>query len=329
MTSSFPSCYRDPPLIATGNVCLTQSVTHAAEALIQGRLVAFPTETVYGLGADATQDKAVAQVFAAKNRPSFNPLIVHVASLEEAAALGEFGIEASELAKLFWPGPLTLVVPRREGCAVSLLASAGLPTIALRVPGHPLAQALLKAARLPVVAPSANPSGRISPTTAAHVREGLGDKVSVILDGGPSMIGLESTIIGCTGERAVLLRPGGLARQEIEKVLGHKLASGGDTKKPSAPGQLESHYAPRARLRLNATTAKPGEAYLAFGEAPDARFNLSPAGDLTEAAANLFRLLHELDATGVDAIAVAPVPHEGLGEAINDRLKRAAAPRTP
>ena len=329
MTSSFPSCYRDPPLIATGNVCLTQSVTHAAEALIQGRLVAFPTETVYGLGADATQDKAVAQVFAAKNRPSFNPLIVHVASLEEAAALGEFGIEASELAKLFWPGPLTLVVPRREGCAVSLLASAGLPTIALRVPGHPLAQALLKAARLPVVAPSANPSGRISPTTAAHVREGLGDKVSVILDGGPSMIGLESTIIGCTGERAVLLRPGGLARQEIEKVLGHKLASGGDAKKPSAPGQLESHYAPRARLRLNATTAKPGEAYLAFGEAPDARFNLSPAGDLTEAAANLFRLLHELDATGVDAIAVAPVPHEGLGEAINDRLKRAAAPRTP
>jgi L-threonylcarbamoyladenylate synthase len=271
----------------------------------------------------------VAQVFVAKNRPSFNPLIVHVASLEEAAALGEFGREASELAKLFWPGPLTLVVPRRQGCAVSLLASAGLPTIALRVPKHPLAQALLKTARRPVVAPSANPSGRISPTTAAHVKEGLGDKVSVILDGGPSSIGLESTIIGFTGGRAVLLRPGGLARQEIEKALGHKLGSGGDAKKPSAPGQLESHYAPRASLRLNAKAAKEGEAYLAFGEAPAARFNLSPAGDLTEAAANLFRLLHELDATGVAAIAVAPIPDRGLGEAINDRLKRAAAPRSP
>lgn len=269
----------------------------------------------------------MAKVFAAKNRPSFNPLIVHVASLEEAVALGEFGIEACELAKLFWPGPMTLVVPRREGCAVSLLASAGLPTIALRVPRHPLAQALLKAARLPVVAPSANPSGRISPTTAAHVKEGLGDKVSVILDGGPAAIGLESTIIGFAGESAVLLRPGGLARQEIEKALGHKLALGGDAKKPTAPGQLESHYAPRAHVRLDAKVAKPGEAFLAFGAAPEAKFNLSPAGDLTEAAANLFRLLHELDATGVEAIAVAPIPHEGLGEAINDRLKRAAAPR--
>ncbi|MGE3873110.1 MAG: L-threonylcarbamoyladenylate synthase, partial [Parvibaculaceae bacterium] len=277
---------------------MTQSVPHAAEALIEGRLVAFPTETVYGLGADATQDNAVAQVFAAKNRPSFNPLIVHVASLEEAVALGEFGIEASELAKLFWPGPLTLVVPRRVGCAVSPLASAGLSTVALRVPKHPLAQALLKAARRPVVAPSANPSGRVSPTTAAHVREGLGDRVSVILDGGPSAIGLESTIIGFPQGRATLLRPGGLARPSIEKALGHKLASGGDAKRPSAPGQLESHYAPRARLRLNARRVKPGEAYLAFGPAPEARFNLSPRGDLTEAAANLFRLLHALDAAG-------------------------------
>jgi L-threonylcarbamoyladenylate synthase len=270
----------------------------------------------------------VAKVFAAKNRPSFNPLIVHVASLEEAAALGEFGTEASELAKLFWPGPLTLVVPRREGCAVSLLASAGLPTIALRVPKHPLAQALLKAARRPVVAPSANPSGRISPTTAAHVREGLGDKVSVILDGGPSSIGLESTIIGFPGERAVLLRPGGLARNNIERALGHKIALAGNAKKPSSPGQLESHYAPRARLRINAKAPQEGEAYLAFGKAPGARFNLSPSGDLTEAAANLFRLLHELDATGVKVIAVAPIPDHGLGEAINDRLKRAAAPRS-
>jgi L-threonylcarbamoyladenylate synthase len=270
----------------------------------------------------------VAKVFAAKNRPSFNPLIVHVATLEEAAAHGEFGTEASELAKLFWPGPLTLVVPRREGCPVSLLASAGLPTIALRVPGHPLAQTLLKAARRPVVAPSANPSGRISPTTAAHVREGLGDKVSMILDGGPASIGLESTIIGFVGERAVLLRPGGLARANIERALGRKLASGGDAKKPSSPGQLESHYAPRARLRINAQTPQEGEAFLAFGKSPGARFNLSASGDLTEAAASLFRLLHELDGTGVKAIAVAPIPDHGLGEAINDRLRRAAAPRS-
>jgi L-threonylcarbamoyladenylate synthase len=315
-------------LIAAGKAALTQSVTHAAEALLEGKLVAFPTETVYGLGADATQDKAVAQVFAAKNRPSFNPLIVHVASLDEAAALGEFGDEASELAKLFWPGPLTLAVPRRKGCAVSLLASAGLPTIALRVPKHPLAQALLKAARRPVVAPSANPSGRISPTTAAHVKEGLGDKVSLILDGGPSAIGLESTIVGFPNGRATLLRPGGLAREDIERALGHKLAAGGDAKKPSAPGQLESHYAPRARLRLNAEAAREGEAYLAFGEAPEAQFNLSPTGDLTEAAANFFRLLHELDAAEFETIAVAPIPDHGLGEAINDRLKRAAAARS-
>jgi len=252
---------------------------------------------------------------------------VHTASLEEAAARGEFGAGASELAKLFWPGPLTLVVPRRKGCAVSLLASAGLATIALRVPKHPLARDLLRAVRRPVVAPSANPSGRISPTTAAHVKEGLGDKVSIILDGGPSAIGLESTIIGCTGERAVLLRPGGLAREDIERALGHKLALAGDAKRPSAPGQLDSHYAPRAKLRLNAAAAEEGEAYLAFGKVAESKFNLSPTGDLTEAAANLFRLLHELDAAGTRAIAVAPIPNQGLGEAINDRLKRAAAPR--
>jgi len=271
----------------------------------------------------------VARVFAAKGRPSFNPLIVHVPSLEDAVALGEFSPEASELAKLFWPGPLTLVVPRRKSCPVSLLASAGLPSLAIRVPKHPLAQALLKAVRRPVVAPSANRSGRISPTTAAHVRAGLGDKVSVILDGGPAAIGLESTIIGFLDGRASLLRPGGLARQEIESALGHRLAQAGDAKKPSAPGQLESHYAPKAQLRLNAKAVKEGETYLAFGPVPDATFNLSPSGDLVEAAANLFRLLHEIDATGVGAIAVAPIPDRGLGEAINDRLKRAAAPRSP
>lgn len=310
-----------------GEAPLTQSITLAAEALIEGKLVAFPTETVYGLGADATQDRAVAEVFAAKGRPAFNPLIVHVSSLEEAAALGEFNAEASELGKLFWPGPLTLVVPRRQGCPVSLLASAGLGSLAIRVPKHPVAQAFLKAVRRPVVAPSANPSGRISPTTAAHVRAGLGDKVSVILDGGPSAIGLESTIIGFLDGQPSLLRPGGLAREEIERALGHRLVSGGDAKAPSAPGQLESHYAPKARVRLDAEAAREGEAYLAFGAAPEARYNLSPSGDLVEAAANLFRLLHEIDATGVAAIAVAPIPRHGLGEAINDRLNRAAAPR--
>lgn len=299
----------------------------AAEALIEGKLVAFPTETVYGLGADATQDAAVAQVFAAKGRPTFNPLIVHVPSLEDAVALGEFNAEASELAKLFWPGPLTLVVPRRQGCPVSLLASAGLPSLAIRVPRHPLAQDLLKAVRRPVVAPSANPSGRISPTTADHVRAGLGDKVSVILDGGPCDIGLESTIVGFLDERPTLLRPGGLAREEIERALGHKLALGGDAGKPTAPGQLESHYAPKARMRLDAASAREGEVYLAFGTASDSRYNLSPSGDLVEAAANLFRLLHEMDETGAKAIAVAPIPMQGLGEAINDRLRRAAAPR--
>jgi L-threonylcarbamoyladenylate synthase len=323
------NCYRDPPQTATRKALLTHSVTHAAEALIAGKLVAFPTETVYGLGADATRDETVAQVFAAKGRPRFNPLIVHVPSLEDAVALAEFSREASELAKLFWPGPLTLVVPRRKSCPVSLLASAGLPSLAIRVPKHPLAQALLKAARMPVVAPSANLSGRISPTTATHVRAGLGDKVSVILDGGPAPIGLESTIVGFLDGRARLLRPGGLAREEIESALGHKLIAGGDARKPSSPGQLESHYAPRARLRLNAEAAQAGEAYLAFGTAgAGVAYNLSPAGDLTEAAANLFRLLHEIDATGVAAIAVAPIPNKGLGEAINDRLKRAAAPRS-
>jgi L-threonylcarbamoyladenylate synthase len=270
----------------------------------------------------------VARVFAAKGRPSFNPLIVHVPSLEDAVALGEFSPEASELAKLFWPGPLTLVVPRRKGCPVSLLASAGLPSLAIRVPKHPLAQALLKAVRRPVVAPSANPSGRVSPTTAAHVRAGLGDKVSVILDGGPAAIGLESTIIGFLGGRAALFRPGGLAREDIESALGHRLVQADDARKPSAPGQLESHYAPKAQLRLNAKAVKEGEAYLAFGPTPDATFNLSPSGDLIEAAANLFRLLHEIDATGARVIAVAPIPDRGLGEAINDRLKRAAAPRS-
>lgn len=301
-------------------------IREAVAALAAGRLVAFPTETVYGLGADATSDAAVAAVFAAKRRPQFNPLISHVADLDAALALGSFGEQALKLAHIFWPGPLTLVVPRREDCPVSLLASAGLGSIAIRVPAHPLARQLLEAFGKPVVAPSANPSGRLSPTTAAHVRKALASKVAVILDGGPCAVGVESTVVGFTGEAPELLRSGGISRREIEGVLGVPLAA------PTAgslhsPGQLDSHYAPHARLRLAAKRPSETEAFLGFGLYTHGPYNLSPKGDLTEAAANLFRLLHEIDATGAETIAVAPIPSTGLGEAINDRLKRAAAPR--
>lgn len=302
-------------------------IAQAARILRDGGLVAFPTETVYGLGADATSDRAVARVYEAKGRPSFNPLIVHVPDLAAAEKLGEFAEDARRLAATFWPGPLTIVVPRRKECPVSMLASAGLPSLALRVPAHLIAQALLKAVDRPVVAPSANPSGRMSPTTAAHVRVGLGGKVDFILDGGPCAVGVESTIVGFLGDAPEFLRPGGIAREEIERVMGHKLAKARATDTPVAPGQLESHYAPHAQLRLDAETPRPGEIYLGFGER-DGERNLSRSGDLVEAAANLFRMLHELDETGAKSIAVAPIPHQGLGEAINDRLRRAAAPRS-
>jgi L-threonylcarbamoyladenylate synthase len=302
-------------------------IAAAADCLRRGGLVAFPTETVYGLGADATSDRAVARVYEAKGRPTFNPLIVHVTDLESALRLGRFSADAKKLAAAFWPGPLTIVVPRREDCAVSLLASAGLDSLAIRVPAHPIAHALLAKAGLPVVAPSANPSGRVSPTTAAHVRAGLGDKVDMILDGGPCAVGVESTIISFLGGEPELLRPGGLARGDIEKVLGHGIATAKIKGRPVAPGQLASHYAPRARLRLDAKQAHPGEIYLGFG-ASGGELNLSERGDLVEAAANLFSMLHKLDETKVEAIAVAPIPHQGLGEAINDRLRRAAAPRS-
>ena len=312
---------------------ITTDVDRAAEALRAGRLVAFPTETVYGLGADATDDSAVAAIFEAKGRPRINPLIAHVADIDAAMRLGRFGEAARRLAEAFWPGPLTLVVPRAEGCPVSLLATAGLDTLAIRVPAHPLAQKLLRAFGGPVVAPSANVSGRLSPTEAEHVAESpLAEKVAVILDGDECPVGVESTIIGFDPDgTAVLLRPGGIPREEIEAVVGEPLRSGkGGEGTPSAPGQLSSHYAPRARLRLNASAPEEGEMFLAFG--PDAPkgvpgLNLSPAGDLREAAANLFAYLRILDETGVDSIAVAPVPEHGLGEAINDRLRRAAAPR--
>ncbi len=302
-----------------------KDISKAADLLLSGELVAFPTETVYGLGALATDDKAVARIYAAKGRPTFNPLISHVPDVEAAFALGEFSGDALKLAARFWPGPLTLVVPRWSTCTVSLLASAGLSSLAIRVPQHPIALELLRVVGKPVVAPSANPSGRISPTTAQHVRDGLGNKVSMILDGGPCAVGVESTVVSFLEGKATLLRPGGLPRETIEDALGFRLLDA-DTGVMHSPGQMESHYAPHAAMRLNAETAMTDEAYLGFGNF-DGAHNLSPSGDVVEAAANLFRMLHELDATKPERIAVAPIPMGGLGEAINDRLKRAAAPR--
>jgi L-threonylcarbamoyladenylate synthase len=307
-----------------------QGLAQAAAILRAGGLVAFPTETVYGLGADAGDDRAVARIFEAKGRPSFNPLIVHVPNLEEARRLAAFDAEAERLAHAFWPGPLTLVLPLRPGARLSPLVSAGLPTAAIRVPAHPLAQALLAAFGGPVAAPSANPSGRVSPTRADHVMQGLAGRIEAVLDGGPCAVGLESTIIGFD-PGPVLLRPGGLPAEAIEACLGRPLAAArtpGD--RPTAPGQLDSHYAPGAPLRLNVTRPDPGEVWIGFGPAcPGAGLNLSPSGDLVEAAATLFHSLREADrlAGPGGRIAAAPVPDHGLGRAINDRLRRAAAPR--
>lgn len=308
------------------------AIETAAACLSQGGLAAFPTETVYGLGADARHGEAIARLYAAKGRPAFNPLIAHVANVEAARTLAEFNADAETLAAAFWPGPLTLVLPKRPDCPVAALALAGLDTIALRVPAHPTARALLKAFSAPVVAPSANRSGHVSPTSAAHVLSDLRGRIDLILDDGPCAVGVESTIVACLGE-PTLLRPGGLARDEIERVLGRKLAmadANTDDAAPLAPGMLASHYAPKATLRLDAPTPRAGEALLAFGAAPafdGTTINLSARGDLIEAAANLFSHLRALDASGVTSIAVMPVPHEGLGEAINDRLARAAAPK--
>ncbi len=304
----------------------------AALALQEGRLVAFPTETVYGLGADATNDKAVAKIFAAKNRPQFNPLIVHIARSEHADEFAQLSNTAEELMLRFWPGPLTLILPRAPNSAVSLLCTAGLDTVALRCPSHPVARGLIEAAGIPVAAPSANRSGRISPTTAQHVVEELGDAqdLAIILAGGKSGIGVESTVLDLTGETPVLLRPGAVLREEIEETLMRKiLTSSGNAAHPSAPGQLTSHYAPRAKVRLNIRQPDMNEAYLAFGtpprEVPQQFLNLSPNADLFEAAANLFSHLRTLDNNGATSIAVAPIPEVGLGIAINDRLQRAAA----
>ncbi len=308
------------------------SIAEAAAVLRAGGLVAFPTETVYGLGADATSGTAVAGIYAAKQRPSFNPLIAHVPSLAAALREGNFSTAALALAKAFWPGPLTLVVPVASTCSVCDLARAGLASVALRAPSHPVARALLEAAGRPVAAPSANRSGRVSPTTAAHVLADLDGRIDLVLDGGPADVGVESTIMSCLGPEPMLLRPGGVPREAIERVLGRPLADppeAGDPAAPLAPGLLASHYAPRAALRMEARAPGQDEAGLDFGGqfAGAASLDLSPSGDLAEAAANLFGHLRALDATGVAGIAVAPIPASGLGEAINDRLARAAAPR--
>ena len=300
------------------------AIADAARILRDGGLVAFPTETVYGLGADAANGRAVARIFEAKGRPRFNPLIVHVRDAEEAERHAVFNDIARKLAAAFWPGALTLVLPRRDDCRLSELVSAGLRTVALRVPAHPVAARLIAQSGLAVAAPSANASGRITATMAAHVAESLGGKVDLILDGGATPLGLESTVIGFDGGKPVLLRAGAIPREAIEAVAGELAAPADAT--VQAPGQLASHYAPRATLRLNATGARAGETLLGFGpQAPADARNLSRSGDLREAAANLFARLHELDAAG--AIAVMPIPNQGLGEAINDRLRRAAAPR--
>lgn len=300
-------------------------IARAAELLRAGKLVSFPTETVYGLGADARQGKAVAAIYEAKGRPSFNPLIAHVHSAEAAQRYVQWNETAELLAQAFWPGPLTLVLPLRAGHGISPLVTAGLETLGVRVPAHPAGQALLQALDGPVAAPSANPSGKISPTTAAHVQAGLDGRIAAILDNGACGVGLESTIIGLAGPEPLLLRPGGLAAEEIEAVLGDKLVIRDVHDPLTAPGQLLSHYAPGAPVRLNAAAPAEGELYLGFGPG-DCDLNLSERADLAEAAANLFGHLHRLDALG-KPIAVAPVPQHGLGEAINDRLRRAAAPR--
>jgi L-threonylcarbamoyladenylate synthase len=314
------------------------AVAAAARALAEGGLVAFPTETVYGLGADATNPAAIARLYQAKGRPSFNPLIAHVSDLGAATRIGRFDAQATALAEAFWPGPLTLVLPKTRDCAVADLATAGLDSIAIRVPAHPVARDILRAFGGPVVAPSANLSGHVSPTTAAHVQSDLAGRIDLIVDDGAVEVGVESTIVGCF-DAPMLLRPGGVPRGEIERVLGRALVqppedAAGDTGQPLAPGMLASHYAPRTRVRLNAESIEPGEAVLAFGsiavpgvDGATAVLNLSAHADLTEAAANLFGYLRALDAKGARAIAVMPVPHHGLGEAINDRLRRAAVER--
>ncbi len=308
------------------------SIAEAARLILEGGLVAFPTETVYGLGGDATNERAVAAIFEAKGRPQFNPLISHVLGPDEAKRLVRWNDTADRLAARFWPGPLTLVLPRAKDSPIALLATAGLDTVAVRAPAHPLAQALIRAVGRPLAGPSANRSGAVSPTRAEHVAESLGDRVKMVLDGGPCAVGLESTVLDLTTAVPTLLRPGGATREAIEAVIGpialsDAIPSGESARK--SPGQLESHYAPGRPVRLNASTVAADEGLLAFG--PDGpsgallTLNLSPRGELAEAAANLFAMLRALDRPDIGRIAVMPIPQTGLGLAINDRLRRAAA----
>jgi L-threonylcarbamoyladenylate synthase len=320
----------DPPELPARIVAADEeSIAQAGKLLREGRLVAFPTETVYGLGANALDESAVAAIFAAKERPRFNPLIVHVRDSDEAGELVQFHPLASALAEAFWPGGLTLVLPRREPCPLALLVSGGLPTAAIRAPAHPVARSLVEAAGVPIAAPSANRAGRISPTSAADAADELRGRVDLILDGGPCALGIESTVIGFDGKNPILLRPGAVPREEIENLVGPLRDADGAV--VQAPGMMASHYAPRAQLRLNAKAVEAGEALLAFGPDPLkgalVTRNLSAAGDLREAAANLFSMLRLLDKSGSETIAVMPIPDHGLGEAINDRLARASAPR--
>jgi L-threonylcarbamoyladenylate synthase len=306
-------------------------IAEAARLLGKGGLAALPTETVYGLAADATDARAIARIYEAKGRPAFNPLIAHLPDIEAARRHGLFDAPALALARAFWPGPLTLVVPRAPSSPICDLARAGLETVALRVPDHPAMRAVLQALGRPLAAPSANRSGHVSATSAAHVLADLDGRIDAVLDAGSSPVGVESTIIACLEGAPRMLRPGGVARGAVEAVIGRSLADAGEGGAPIAPGMLASHYAPRARLRLDAQAHAPGEAWLGFGPGgpPDsgAALNLSPAGDMREAAANLFGHLRALDASGLPMIAVAPIPSEGLGEAIRERLMRAAAPR--
>lgn len=301
------------------------SIERLAVQLRAGGVVAFATETVYGLGADATNADAVLKIYETKGRPRFNPLIVHADSMAMAERLAEFSPVARRLAAAFWPGPLTLVLPQKPSAGLSDIVTAGLETVGVRIPAHELARELIAAVGRPLAAPSANPSGRLSPTTAAQVERGFDGRVDV-LDGGDCAAGVESTILAVEGDRVTQLRAGALARSEIESLLQQKVATASADSPIAAPGMLASHYAPNARLRLDVTDPDAGEAYLGFGPVAGAAANLSSTGDLHEAARNLFAMLHRLDETA-DRIAVAPIPETGLGEAINDRLRRAAAPR--
>lgn len=304
------------------------AIEDAAGIIRGGGLVAFATETVYGLGGDATNAEAVARIFAAKGRPSFNPLISHVPDIGHVRTLVEMDERAEKLAEVYWPGALTIVLNKRANAGIAELTTAGLTTAAIRIPARPRARRFLEACEVPVAAPSANASSAMSPTLAEHVQASLPGPddggPQLILDDGPCEVGLESTVVDLSTEIATLLRPGGISKEDLERVLGPVAIAGTDDHAPKSPGMLSRHYAPRARLRMNARNAESDEAFLAFGQtgAPD-DLNLSPTGDLTEAAANLFRMLHMLDDGGAAAIAVAPIPDTGLGLAINDRLSRA------